>query len=486
MRNSLRKRTNEANAILAYIGEDCCFLPKAREAERGLKKVPKLGLLYLSSVLKKQGICCRIVDQNIQGIDSPPFLNKIREDKPLFIGFYSATQLKQGVINFIKYLRKNELNIPIIIGGPGYFSAEDYLNAGADFVCEGEGEATLEELAGYLLGSGTALSDIKGISYLREGKLVTNNPRPFIEDLDTIPFPDWESADINEYADLRIINMRRPFVTMITSRGCFGRCAFCSSPQVWGKPRFRSAKNTLSEIDYLVLRHKVRYIGFKDDVFGLNYSWLQEFCEGLIERKYDLIWSCQTHPFVLRDKTKKKLHLLRRAGCDLLVLGLQKTDPKILQSIGRSPQEPEVVENVIAEARRIGIMTVLEFIFGFPGETKETIRKDLDFSKKVKPNYVHFYKLLLIEGSQLYDVYLKRNVKICGLSVEQINSCIFKAGLLFYLHPPVLLINLSKVLKKPKFFLVILYYLFNQIKFISNLLFEYKKLLQNSSNSQNN
>jgi anaerobic magnesium-protoporphyrin IX monomethyl ester cyclase len=473
MKKILQSRLNKINAILTYKGEDNSFLQAERKAEAGFKKVPKLGLLYLSSVLKKQEIDCKIFDQNIQNFTPAFLLNKIQEDKPLFIGFYSATQLKKEVINSIQYLRKNELSIPIIVGGPGYFSADEYLEAGADFVCNGEGEATIEELARFLLASGLPLSAIRGISYLKEGKVVNNIPRMPIEDLDTIPFPDWEAININEYGDSRIINMRRPFVTMMTSRGCFGRCTFCSSPKVWGRPRLRSVENTLSEIDYLVGRYKVRYIGFRDDIFGFNYSWLQEFCEGLIKRKYDLIWSCQTHPFVFRDKTENKLNLLRRAGCDLLILGLQKTDPEILQSIERNPQEPAVVEDIIAKARKLGIMTVLEFIFGFPGETKETIRKDLNFSKKVKPNYVHFYKLLLIEGSQLYDKYFKKDDKICDLSDDQINAYIFKAGLLFYLHPPILLSNLSKILKKPKFFLVILYYLLKQIKFKYNFLYKY-------------
>lgn len=138
------------SVILAYLGEDYGSLGEERKAEIGLKKVPKLGLLYLSSILKQKGLVAQILDHEIQHISPVYFASKIKENKPLFVGIYCATQLKERVIYFIKCLRQNSLDVPVAIGGPGCFSGKEYLNAGADFVCNGEGEATILELADYL------------------------------------------------------------------------------------------------------------------------------------------------------------------------------------------------------------------------------------------------------------------------------------------------------------------------------------------------
>jgi anaerobic magnesium-protoporphyrin IX monomethyl ester cyclase len=460
----MNTKLNKIDVMLFYLGESRNFLKESMRAEIGLKKVPKLGLLYIAAILKKRGLICQIFDQEIQYMPHSFLVDKIKQNRPIFIGIHCATQLKEVVLNFVKQIRENDLNVPIVVGGPGCFSKADYLIAGVNFVCHGESEVTVSELADYLMGNSIVLGSIKGISYLQGKEVVSTPPRVSIGDLDSIPFPDWELVDLKKYADLRIVNMRRPFATMITSRGCFGSCTFCSSPQMWGKPRLRSPGNVLSEIDYLVKQHQVRYIGFRDDIFGLDYSWSQEFCEGLINKKYNLIWSCQTHPFVLRNKTKERIRLFRKAGCDLLILGLQKTDPRILKAIGRDPEEPGVIKNIVLEARNAGIMTVVEFIFGLPKETEQSMQRDIDFSINIRPNYAAFYKLLLIDGSKLYDEYSTRSKSVCDLTDLNIRKYIFKAALSFYLNPAILFQNFLYFIRRPKFIPIGFLYIYNLFK----------------------
>lgn len=452
------------DVILIYSGIDKYFLQTERKAETGLKKTPKLGLLYLAAVLKNKNLTCKILDQTIENFSPQRLLKLIQINNPLFVGFYSANRLKNTCINYINFIRENNSKVTIIVGGPDYFSKLDYLTTGADFVCNGEGEATISELTDYLLHKELSLNSIQGISFISDGKVITTQAREKIEDLDKIPFPDWDIININNYSDLRIINMRKPFVTMITSRGCFGKCSFCSSPRIWGSLRIRSAENVLSEIDYLVKKYKVRYIGFRDDVFAANPSWTQEFCAGMINRRYNLIWSCQTHPFVLKENMYEKLRLLKKAGCDLIILGLQKTEPQILKEIGRSPYEPEVIRKIVSAARKFGIFTVIEFIFGLPQETSQTIKKDIDFSINIKPNYVHFYHLITLEGTRIYDDYIMKNKKLCDLTDEQIQNYILKAMLKFYLHPLIILQAFMHILLKPKFFFIGIIYLTRLIK----------------------
>jgi len=446
--------TNKREVIFAYLGEDRFFLPHERQAESGFKRAPKLGLMYLCGVVKKRGIPCTLLDQNVNPFTPGALLDIVEKKNPLFLGIHTATQLKKTVIFYIQFLRDQGVSVPIVVGGPGYFSAASYLEAGADYVCRGEGEITISELTDYLLGCGDSLGYIKGISYKENGKIIDTPDRKQIGDLDTLPFPDWDAVNIWDYGDERIINMKKPYATMMASRGCFGTCAYCSSPRLWGKPRLRTPKNVIGEIDHLVKKYGVKYIGFKDDVFGFDQAWLEEFCLLFEEKKFNLLWSCSTCPMVFMKDGISKLKLFERAHCDLIILGLQKTDPEILKRIGRNPQEIPMVEMIVKECKKLGISTVVEFIFGLPGETKETMTQDLKFSMRVRPDYIHCYHLLGIEGSSLYDEYFSKHIKPTALTEKEIQGCISRGMLAFYLNPFVIGQHLRKILLNPRFIFV--------------------------------
>jgi anaerobic magnesium-protoporphyrin IX monomethyl ester cyclase len=406
-----------------------------------------------------------ILDQNIDPFPVSELIERIRNEDPLFLGIYTATHLKQAVLSSIQFLRANNIKTPIILGGPGCYSAKDYLTAGADFVCHGEGEITISELADYLTIKAVSLQSIKGISYLENGRFVENAARPRIEDLDRLPFPDWDSVDIRQYSDSRIFNMKKPYATIMASRGCFGHCAFCSSPNFWGNVRVRSPENVIAEMEYLVDTHRVQYIGFKDDVFCFEAQWSEEFCRLYKKKKFSLSWSCSSYPLVFAKDTKKRLGQLRDIHCDLMILGLQKTDPGMLKSIGRNPLEIEAVERIVKEAKKIGISTVVEFIFGLPGETNQTITADLKYGLKIKPNYIQCYDLLSLEGSALYDEYFSKQKKPTELLEAYLKTRILKGMIAFYLNPIVIFQNIKGLFRNPKFFIVGIQYVYKLIVF---------------------
>lgn len=434
-------------ALLIYLSQEDADYLISGKLEYGMKRVPKLGFMYLSAVLEKLGIDTVTKDQTLESFTLDMLLDELQKNDYLFVGFYSATALREKVIRYIKAIKADIDNIPIIVGGPGFYSAPDYLNAGCDIICRGEGEKTILEIAEYLQKK-RPITGVKGISYKIDGRITNTPAQELIENLDELPMPKRSlDKNLTDYYDFHIFNMRTPYTTMITSRGCPYVCTYCTSTNVWGnRIRLRSPENVISEIAYCVEELGIKYIGFRDDLFGFNYDWLNKFCNLLIKNRYNVLWSCMVHPFSFRKNRRETLMLLKRAGCDLLIFGLQSAHPEILKNIRRNPNEPEELSKTIKLAKSLGISTVAEFIFGLPGEAQETIKTSIDYALKIKPHYAQFNALSVLEGSQMERDF--SNKKICEFSDEEIRKWCGYASRRFYSNIYILLQDMIHILKK--------------------------------------
>ncbi len=440
-------------AFLIYLSpENADYLISGR-LEYGMKRVPKLGFMYLAAVLEKEGIDAVIIDQTLQAFTLDTLLRELRTNNYLFVGFYSATALKQKVIDYIKAIKNSAINTPILVGGPGFYSSKDYLKAGADIVCNGEGERTILQIVEYLLKK-RPITTVRGITYRINGEIQDAPAQGLIENLDELPMPKRTlDKNLTDYYDFHIFNMRLPYTTMITSRGCPYVCAYCSSCNIWGnRIRWRTPANVMDEIAYCAERLGIRYIGFRDDLFGFNYDWLNEFCGLLTRNHYDVLWSCMVHPFSFRKDRSKTLELLKKAGCDLLIFGLQSAHPGILKNIRRNPQEPGELAETVKIAKALGISTVIEFIFGLPGETEESIKTSIGYVRKIRPHYAQFNALSVLEGSEIAREFSSQSVS--QFTEEEVRSWCRYASRKFYADAGLLVQNAAHILKKnPLWFL---------------------------------
>ena len=422
-------------AILVFLGD--AFTPRARRAERGMHVTHKLGLEYLAATLGAHGIRSEIWDITVSDFTPTTLVETIRTTSPLLVGFHASTVTRQRVQRWIRSLRHDAPDLPILVGGPGHFSYEAFLDAGANLVCHGEGERTILDIVDHLEGS-LARDRILGVAYVDGTRTIQTAERPRLDSLDDLPFPWRDPEHLSAYGDWRRINMRTNYATMITSRGCPRRCTYCAVPAVSGRAiRRRSVDNVLAEIDDLVCDKQVRYIHFDDDCFGSDSSWLESFCTRLKARGHDLIWACIAHPHTFDRDRAAKLAMMKQAGCDTIIFGLQAANPSMLENVGRHPSELNAVRESIAAAKRAGILTSLSFIFGLPGETAETIRESTDFAIRCRPNYAQFNSLVRIEGSEIFDRHGLDPV--CGLNEEEIQAACKRALRAFYTHPRTML-----------------------------------------------
>ncbi|MBU2639424.1 MAG: B12-binding domain-containing radical SAM protein [Nanoarchaeota archaeon] len=416
-----------------------------------IQRRPQLGFQYLCSILKKRGIETDILDQSVSFFNFDWLLEKIKEYD--MIGFYCSDCQEAKVKTFCKRIKEN-LDIPILVGGPSTMKNPSFLDYQCDMVVHGEGEITIQEIVDYYEGR-KEIEKIKGISYKKDNQIITADPQKIIENLDELPFPDRSKVDIKYYYDYLLFGMKVPYVTMIASRGCVNRCTYCTSPRIWGhRYRRRGVDNVLAEVDEVVEKYNVKYISFQDDMFGLTNDWIEDFCKKLIKRPYKLNWMVILHPFSMRKDTEKILGLMRKAGCNTLSFGLQSSHPTILKNINRHQSEPEQLERIISIANKLGFVTAVGYIFGLPGDTKETIETTIDYSLDCGSLLASYYKLSILRGSDIDLDY--KDKKLTNLTDEEIMAFAVKATKKFYSRPKIILRAGYIIAKNPRWFVKVL------------------------------
>jgi anaerobic magnesium-protoporphyrin IX monomethyl ester cyclase len=421
-------------ALWVYPSQPTAGYEITNRIDHRIIRKPPLGMLYLASVLKPLGWRSEVWDQTVRGFTDADLVAQVRATKPGFVGIYTDTELRGVVLDMVRALRAGAPEVPVFVGGPGTQVPGPYVEAGAAAAAIGEAENTIVELTQWLEGE-RPLAGVRGIARPGPEGVVMNPPQPLIGDLDALPFPDRSLLDVRDYYDLQIIGMRRPYITVMASRGCYFRCTFCSSPKIWGrKVRLRSPADVVAEIGEAVAQFGVKYVGFHDDIFGFDDAWSAEFCERMAAAPWEVRWACMAHPFTFKKRGREKLAAWRRAGADFIAFGLQTSEARSLKTIQRSRREPGELADVIATCKELGIFTKVEFIFGLPGDTREKLQGDIDYAMRVRPHTVKFYTLTLLEGSDLGEAHTS-NAEVCDIPLEEVKALSARAMRRYYLSP---------------------------------------------------
>jgi len=373
--------------------------------------LPPLGLAYIAAVLRRAGIDVQILDMNALNLSLGDLLNNIRRFSPSIVGFTAVTPAINLVKNFANAIKEESKGTMIVIGGPHASALPDETlnDSNIDVVVRGEGETTMLELA-----ERRNPKSILGISHNLE-KLRQHNPnRPPIRNLDEFPFPARDLLPNERYWTPGI--KRKPFTTILTSRGCPNHCNFCQHSvfgYIW---RPRSPQNVLSEIDYLVENYKVKEIDIIDDGFTLDVNRAMKICALLIQRRYNLIWRCSNGIRVDRI-TKELLNMMWEAGCRSIAFGVETGDEMILRRIHKGVTL-EQVKKAFAQCKQIGIETTAFFIIGNVGDNERSISKTIKFAKALDADYYHFGVLVPLPGTEAYE-YIKQHGHFLTLDWEK-------------------------------------------------------------------
>lgn len=295
------------------------------------------------------------------------------------VGFTIYDSSQQISLELARMLKQRKPDLWIIVGGPhvSRFLAGPAIaaNPAIDAVCQGEGEETLVDILGRRQ-SGGSLSDCPGILVRSEGNVVDNGDRPLIEDLDTIPPPDFSDYSFERY--------RTPGrLPVLTSRGCPNRCIFCNERPFWKKFRFRSADGVYREIVSQRKRYPfVNFIDFQDSLVNGVIRELKKLADLLIEGNLKMEWAGQA--VIRKEMTTSLLKKLRASGCVCMAYGMETASSSLMLKVGKvcsRGANPHSIAEAHAEA---GLGAVFNFMFGLPGESEEDSFEALEFLRRIK------------------------------------------------------------------------------------------------------
>ena len=385
-----------------------------------------LGLMYIAAVLQKNGYTVEILDAFMAGAEFEekngesvtiglPFKQiegEIRSRNPDIVGIAGPFTSQIGnAIQTSKAAKEVNPNILTVVGGPHVtLVPKEFLEEAktVDIAVTGEGEYAMLEIAQYFEGK-TQLSEIGGIAYRKNGSVAVNERRPFIEDLDELPYPAYDLVDMEQYLGPSKIGYRsfqNRAVSMVTSRGCPFNCCFCAVHLHMGKGfRAHSAKYVLDHIQYVVDKYKVKNIFFEDDNLTLDLKRFEAICDGIIERKIKIGW--ETPNGVRADRlTLELLWKMKQSGCKSVFVGVESGDQQILDKVVCKSLDLNRVVEFAKNAKEIGLKTGAFYIIGFPGETKRNMQRTVDFALEMKRKYdvgMHLFAATPSYGTTLYE-----------------------------------------------------------------------------------
>jgi radical SAM superfamily enzyme YgiQ (UPF0313 family) len=332
-----------------------------------------LGLAYIAAYLKKNGYSPIIRDFNVEpGFDN--LKNALKGYDVIGISF--LTSMLPEALMIAK--AGHDIGAKIVMGGPHATALpHDLLKNGyVDIVVRKEGELTTLDLLKAFEGK-KELDDVKGISFRKNSRIMDTPDREYIENIDSMPFPARELLKNLEYKILYPgFDPEKPITAMMTSRGCPSKCIFCASNIVFGrKPRYRSPKNIVDEIEEIVNRFGINQINISDDTFTLRPKFVIETCDEIIRRKIDVKWACSTR---VPNVSLEMLSKMKEAGCTRVGFGIESGSPKILKNIKKGIKV-EQAERALKITEEAGLTPIAYFITGNPGEDYETIWETVEF-----------------------------------------------------------------------------------------------------------
>jgi anaerobic magnesium-protoporphyrin IX monomethyl ester cyclase len=413
-----------------------------------------LGLAYLGAVAENAGHQVTVIDCQAEKLTYGTFRKRIAQTPSDIIGVTATTLLYNSAMKLIDIAKEALPQAVTVLGGShGSFWDENALREypSLDIVVRREGEQTFVELIDKIHNQ-SSLDNVLGITYRNVDKIVRNENRPLIEDLDVLPFPAHHLMPLES-----LKHNGKILFPLMSSRGCVFWCDFCSTVRMFGRGyRMRSPKNVVDEMQLVHDRYGVDQVTFYDDAFSVDRNRVVKICEELQARKLHMKWDCGTRVDMVDRELMKTM---RDAGCFAVWLGVESGSEAILGAMNKRIKLDQT-RLAYKTAHQLGLMTIANVVLGFPGETEQTARETIRFVKELNPDDVGFYIATPYPGTPMYELVKKNGwlrvtdfdkydtagptFETPSLSMEKIGELRYKAYQDFYLRPSYVLKMMRK------------------------------------------
>lgn len=434
-----------------YVDDFCRSARWAAKSRGRVQRHPD-WMAVATAVLEEDGHDAKLLDAQVLNMEKKEVEQQYSKFNPDMVVIHTTTP---SIYNDIEYAGLVKETVgddvkTVLIGAHASAVPDDTFNIArdkVDAIVRGEYDYTLRDIARDL-----DFNNILGLSYrTKKGKIVHNEDRPFIKNVDDLPFPAWQHIKPEWYHDGGKLY---PFITLISGRGCFGTCTFCRETQVtFGRAlRMRSPRKVVDEMEYdLKLFPQLKEIMIETDTFTALPKHTKGVCEEIMERGLDITWSANARVDTVDYETLK---LMKKAGCRMLLVGFESGTQNGLNALKKGTTLDHA-RKFAENAKKAGICVFGAFMIGVPGETRESAIKTIEFAKSLPITQAQFSGMCPYPGTQYYD-YIKENkyltvsdwtewvtkdyeqatlVSYPQLSKEEIDELVDKGLKEFYLRP---------------------------------------------------
>ncbi|MDI6825967.1 MAG: radical SAM protein [Candidatus Aenigmarchaeota archaeon] len=425
-------------------------------------------LAYACGVLEKNGFDgkVKLVDAVANEWDHKKTVRFVKFFAPNLVVIDTSTPSIYNDIEVATKIKKAlpKVHINLVGTHPTRVTDETFgLSKAIDSICRDEYDYTLVDLA-KAIEKGKPLKGIKGLSFRKDGKIIHNEPRERIKNLDELPFVSevyekhFGIGGIKRYF---YASLKHPQVTILTARGCPFNCLFCNIP-FKASYRARSPKNVIEEFEYIQTElPEVNEVMIEDDTFPISKERTLKVCKLLKERGIKLTWSCNARV----NTDLETLKAMKESGCRLLCVGFESPVQSVLDEVHKKTTA-EMQIKFMNDCRKVGLLVNGCFILGMPGDTKETIRETIEFAKKLNPDTAQFYSAYAYPGTEMWDWakengyltserydallteegYHKGNINLPDLPAEEVDRLCREALKEFYLRKDYIFYKLSQII----------------------------------------
>jgi anaerobic magnesium-protoporphyrin IX monomethyl ester cyclase len=405
-----------------------------------------LGLAYLGAVGEKAGHQMAIIDCQAEKLTVEQFKSRLAQVPSDMVGVTSTTLLYNSAKKILTAAKEVYPDAVTMIGGShASFWDENALNEcpSIDVIVRREGEVTLTELAERVEAK-KGFGDILGITYRgTDGKIIRNPDRPFLQDLDSLPFPAFHLLPLESFH-----RMGKTIFPLTTSRGCVQWCDFCSTVRMFGRGyRTRSPKNVVDELEFLHKKYGETQFTFYDDAFTINRANTLEICADIKRRGLNIEWDCETRVDAVDQELLQTMH---DAGCITVWFGVESGSEKILGAMHKKINLDQV-RSAFKMSQKAGMMTIGSAVLGFPGETEETAWETINFLTSLNADDIGVYIATPYPGTPMYEEVKEKGwLRITDfdkydtanptfetpfLAMDKLREIHYKAHQKFYLRP---------------------------------------------------
>lgn len=389
---------------------------------------PPVQAGLIASYARREGLQVAILDAEVDNLSAAASAEKILELQPKLVTISTdclnsgdVTKM-QAAIDTLRAIKAGAPQLPVVLEGvvPSAYPEKLLREENCDFVCQGEAFESIVGLSRFLAsGNGdSSLRDrnIPGI-WMKVGDEVIESERaPLVDQPDSLPSVAWDLMPPSQYRAhhwhcFDSLDRRTPYASIYTNLGCPYPCTFCNVNVVAGGPNFRprTPESVINEIEYLVKEHQVRNIRILDNVFTVRLDLVEELCDRIIDKEFDLNMWCYARVETIRNR--EILGKMKQAGVHWVAYGIEAANERVRKGVEK-PSDQKVIDRAVEWTREAGIYIVGNFIFGLPEDDLETMQESLDMAKNYNFEWANFYCAMAYPGTELYNYAVREGLPL--------------------------------------------------------------------------